>query len=33
MNFAVPVDHKVKITENEKINKYLGLARELKRNC
>ena len=31
MNFAVPVDHKVQIIENEKINKYLDLARELKK--
>ena len=27
MDFAVPVDHKVKIKENEKIDKYLDLAR------
>ena len=31
VNFAVEVDHKVKIKENEKIDKYLDLARELKK--
>ena len=31
MDFAVPADHKVKIKQNEKINKYLNLARELKK--
>ena len=31
MNFDVPVDHKGKIKENEKIVKYLDLARELKK--
>ena len=30
MDFAVPADHRVKIKENKKINKYLDLARELK---
>ena len=30
MNFAVPVHHKVRIKEKEKIDKYLDLARELK---
>ena len=31
MDFAVPVDHKVKIKKIEKIDKYLDLARELKK--
>ena len=31
MDFAVQTDHRVKIKENEKKNKYLDLARELKR--
>ena len=31
VNFAVLVDHRVKIKENEKIDKYLELARELKK--
>ena len=30
MDFAVPVDHRVKTKEREKIAKYLDLARELK---
>ena len=29
-DFAVPADHKVKLKESEKKNKYLELARELK---
>ena len=29
VDFAVPVDYKVKIKENEKISKYLDFAREL----
>ena len=29
MNFAVQADHKVKLKENEKRDKYLDLAREL----
>ena len=28
--FSVPADHRVKIKEREKIDKYLDLARELK---
>ena len=32
MDFAVPLDHRVKIKENEKRNKSLDLARELKKN-
>ena len=28
--FAVPADHRVKIKESKKINKFLGLFRELK---
>ena len=31
MDFAVPADHRVKLKENEKMDKYLDLARELKR--
>ena len=30
MDFAVQVDHKVELKENEKKDKYLDLARELK---
>ena len=29
--FAVPADHRVKLKENEKKEKYLDLARELKK--
>ena len=31
MNFTVPADHRVKLKENEKKDKYLDLARELKK--
>ena len=31
MNFAVLADHRVKMKESEKIDKYLDLARELKK--
>ena len=31
MDFAVPVDHKVKIDENKKKDKYLNLVRELRK--
>ena len=31
MVFAVPVDHRVKLKESEKRDKYLDLARELKK--
>ena len=31
MNFAVPADHRVKLKECEKRDKYLDLARELKK--
>ena len=31
MNLAVPANYRLKIKENEKINKYLDLSRELKR--
>ena len=31
MDFAVPADHRVKLKENEKKDKYLDLARELKK--
>ena len=30
MDFTVPVDHRVKIKENEKADKYLDLVTELK---
>ena len=30
MDFATPVDHRVKIPESEKKDQYLDLARELK---
>ena len=30
MNFVIPVDHRLKIKESKKIDKYLDLARELK---
>ena len=30
-NFAVPADHRVKLEEGEKRDKYLDLARELKK--
>ena len=31
VDFANPVDHRVKIKESEKIEKYLDLAQELKK--
>ena len=31
MAFAVPADHRVKLKESEKKDKYLDLARELKK--
>ena len=31
MDFAVPADHKVKLKESEKRNKYLNLDKELKK--
>ena len=31
MYFAVPADHRVKLKESEKRDKYLDLARELKK--
>ena len=31
MNFAVPADHRIKLKECEKKDKYLELARELKK--
>ena len=31
MEFGFPADHKVKRKESEKVNKYLDLARELKK--
>ena len=33
VDFAVPINHRVKLKENEKKDKYLDLARELKNNC
>ena len=33
IDFAVPANHREKIIEREKINKYLNLARELKKTC
>ena len=32
MNFAVPTDHRIKLKECEKKDKYLDLARELKKD-
>ena len=32
MDLAIPADHKVKIKENKEKNKYLDLARELKKD-
>ena len=31
MDFAVPADHRVKLKESEKKDKYLDLTRELKK--
>ena len=31
VDFAVPADHRVKMKENEKRDKYMNLARELKK--
>ena len=31
MDFAIPADHRVKLKENKKMDKYLDLARELKK--
>ena len=31
MDFAISLDHRVKMTEREKIDKYLDLAGELKK--
>ena len=31
VDFAVPADHRVKLKESEKRDKYLDLARELKK--
>ena len=33
MDFAVPADHRIKLKESEKKNKYLDLAWELKKLC
>ena len=32
VDFAVPADHRIKLKECKKKDKYLGLARELKKN-
>ena len=32
MDFAVPADHRVKLKEREKRNRYLDLANELKKS-
>ena len=31
VDFAIPADHRIKLKENEKKDKYLDLARELKK--
>ena len=33
VDFAVPAEHRVKLKESEKKDKYLDLASKLKRNC
>ena len=33
IDFAVPADHRINLKESEKKDKYLDLARELKKNC
>ena len=33
LNFAVPTDHRINLKESEKKDKYLDLARELKKSC
>ena len=33
VDFAVPADHRINLKESEKKDKYLNLARELKKNC
>ena len=33
VDFAVPADHRIKLNESEKKDKYLDLARELKKKC
>ena len=32
MDFAVPIDNRVRLKESEKRDKYLDLAREVKKN-
>ena len=32
VDFAVPADHRIKLKENEKRDKYIDLAREQKKN-
>ena len=33
VDFADPADHRVKLKESEKKNKYIDLARKWKKNC
>ena len=33
VDFAVPADHRLKLKEHEKKDKYFDLARESKKNC
>ena len=33
LGYPVAADHKVKMKESKKIDKYLDLARELKKSC
>ena len=33
VDFAVPADHRIKLKGREKKDKYLDLAREMKKNC
>ena len=32
-DFAIPADHQLKINEREKMDKYLDLARGIKKSC
>ena len=33
VDFAVPADHRINLKESEKKDKYLDLAREIKKTC
>ena len=33
VDIAVPADHRINLKESEKKDKYLDLAREIKKNC